>query len=458
MSVRTEPRYACVEDVDEVSGDVIEELENTHNQSPAPQKETNTSKARKESRRERRGSISPVQSGGRPTPTRQRIQSPARRSRDRSRPGEGKIIVHHPKSRRHYAAATRNTPKPSPSASLVLLWRLPATVTTSVPALVARTMRPASYYATSRATVQCQMVFATAGAGTITYLIPPQPWAAPQTLGYPAAQLAVQQDYFSRPLEHRFGRPQSAMGFQAARSNYDDYEQENERPAVERAPRRTSLHKKLFKPDDDARAMPPPPRPATTRPTSSAPSAPHPPHQRGGHWSSMLTIWAAILICSGISRHSNRTSTAALHSLAAGLGGQVSALRRLRTKPASPTTPRLPVAPVAPVVAVLTCHPPGMRTRCGKPPHTKMMSAALRYRLLQRPFAKPTRRTARAAGPPGAPTAWTRVTTGNLRRPGQRGRAMRRTSPQSAPRVTSSSRSGMRRCDAKMEQRFPSRA
>ena len=282
MSVRPEPRFACVEDVDEVSGDVIEGTGKYAQSNASPVKErSNISKTRHDSRRERRNSISPTQGGGltdsdlTPHPSPVRRDSRPKTSREKERPSSSstkKAVV----TMRPQPKHSRTMPPPPPPSTY---YGVPATVTPSRPR--GQTMRPASYYATSRpppANARWYSQQPTPPPLPTSY--PPQPWSAPppQTLVYAAAQPVVQQDYFSRPLEHRFGRPQSAMGFQAPRSSYDDYEQENERPpVVERSSRRTSLHKKIFKPDDaDARAMPPPQRASTTRPTSSAPFRPPP--------------------------------------------------------------------------------------------------------------------------------------------------------------------------------------
>ncbi|KAH8888824.1 hypothetical protein GQ53DRAFT_233653 [Thozetella sp. PMI_491] len=271
MSVRPEPLIASVADVDETSGDVLEETRKYARSYASPTKErSNTSKPRKESRRERRGSISPPltdsDSTAHPAPARRESRpKPPPKDKERSSSSIKKAVVTMRPAPKH----AKTMPPPSS------FYGVPATVTTSTSRPRGQTMRPASYYATSRPPQ----------ANTRWYP-PPHPSPAPmpasypaqayQTLVYPNSQpVPAQADYFSRPLEHRFGRPVSAMGFRPpSRGAYDDYEQENERPVVERPSRRTSLHKKLFKPEEDQRAMHPPARPATTRPVGSAPFRP----------------------------------------------------------------------------------------------------------------------------------------------------------------------------------------
>ncbi|KAL2162829.1 hypothetical protein VTH06DRAFT_6665 [Thermothelomyces fergusii] len=94
---------------------------------------------------------------------------------------------------------------------------------------------------------------------------PPPPPPHPSHHPPPAAP-----DFFSRPLEHRFGtvRPQSAMGFRqpAALEFEDDYDEQDRsltrRPSITRRP---SRH------EDDRKAMPPPSRRANSvRPTTLA--------------------------------------------------------------------------------------------------------------------------------------------------------------------------------------------
>ncbi|KAK4104773.1 hypothetical protein N658DRAFT_419304 [Parathielavia hyrcaniae] len=95
------------------------------------------------------------------------------------------------------------------------------------------------------------------------------PSAAPVVMHHPPPPPPSEYQY-TRPLESRFGsgRPQSAMGFRQPRAiEYDEYEEPVER-SLARRPSTTS--RKVSKNDEDRKAMPPPRRPATARPTALA--------------------------------------------------------------------------------------------------------------------------------------------------------------------------------------------
>ncbi len=110
------------------------------------------------------------------------------------------------------------------------------------------------------------------------------PFGAPS----PAPPLVMQHpgpppsDYFSRPLESRFGnaRPQSAIGYRPP-PRAIDYEEYEEPPVEKSLARRPSTTRKVSKNEEDRRSMPPPPRrPASARPTALAFRPPPPPPAR----------------------------------------------------------------------------------------------------------------------------------------------------------------------------------
>ncbi|KAK4185192.1 hypothetical protein QBC35DRAFT_22360 [Podospora australis] len=132
--------------------------------------------------------------------------------------------------------------------------------------------------------------------------LPPPPVGLP--IPYPQAPSPMVMqgpppDYFSRPLESRFGsfgsgsfgslpRPMSAMAHRPPRQL--EYEEDYEESPPDRTlVRRPSTNRKLSKRDEDTRAMPPPPRrPASARPGTVAPFRPPPPPQTPARRTSMF--------------------------------------------------------------------------------------------------------------------------------------------------------------------------
>ncbi|KAK0735450.1 hypothetical protein B0T21DRAFT_384307 [Apiosordaria backusii] len=120
---------------------------------------------------------------------------------------------------------------------------------------------------------------------------PPAPMSAPMQIPYPppGSSPVVMQgqgpEYFSRPLESRFGsytRPQSAMGYRPQQPPAIEYGNEWEEPPVpsnKQLARRPSTNRRLSKVEaEDKRMMPPPPRrPQSARPPTSGGFQPPPP-------------------------------------------------------------------------------------------------------------------------------------------------------------------------------------
>ncbi|KAK5656185.1 hypothetical protein OQA88_4945 [Cercophora sp. LCS_1] len=141
--------------------------------------------------------------------------------------------------------------------------------------------RPSSYYGNSTRPPQANARFYAQQPPIPTppTSFPPPSWTTPGAGPYiPLSSSPVvsqsPQDYFSRPLEDRFGssgRPQSSMGFRAPRTSvYEDYDDDQVRESTALA-RRPSTHRRPSKAEEDRRAMPPPVRrAATTRPTALA--------------------------------------------------------------------------------------------------------------------------------------------------------------------------------------------
>ncbi|KAL2175119.1 uncharacterized protein P884DRAFT_301821 [Thermothelomyces heterothallicus CBS 202.75] len=106
------------------------------------------------------------------------------------------------------------------------------------------------------------------GPGPVPSHFGPPPSSAPLVTHHPPPQTGP--DLFARPLELRFGtsRPQSAMSFRQppALEYDDDYEDPVERSLT----RRPSTTRRASKHEDDRKAMPPPRRPASARPTALA--------------------------------------------------------------------------------------------------------------------------------------------------------------------------------------------
>nr|CDP25342.1 Putative protein of unknown function [Podospora anserina S mat+] len=126
---------------------------------------------------------------------------------------------------------------------------------------------------------------------------PPAPMSAPMQIPYPqpgsspVVMNGPGPEYFSRPLESRFGsytRPQSAMGYrpqQPPAIEYGNEWEEPQAPPSKQLARRPSTNRRMSKVEtDDKRMMPPPPRrPQSARPLPSSgfqPPAPSTPISR----------------------------------------------------------------------------------------------------------------------------------------------------------------------------------
>ena len=295
MSSRRErPIVASVEDVDEC-GNIIEGTDR-YASSVAPsspaKEQPNTGRARRE--KTRRNSSSPMttsiltDSDSTVHPRRDALK---KSSRDRDKSVSSKKALMTASSRPPAKGAKPATSLPKRDEASY--YGIDPTITPAISRPRAQTARPASYYAPSRPPPSNARFYASQTPGPSmpsSFPPPPPPWMGPGpgpmsgpmpppfgTSPSPAP-LVMQghpphpgSDYFSRPLESRFGnmRPQSAMGYRPPPRaiEYDDYEE----PVEKSLARRPSTTRKVSKNDDDRKSMPPPPRrPASARPTALA--------------------------------------------------------------------------------------------------------------------------------------------------------------------------------------------
>ncbi|KAK0635717.1 hypothetical protein B0T17DRAFT_503222 [Bombardia bombarda] len=280
MSERETPKIAHVEDVDE-SGNIVKGSSRYAASVVSPSKERpNTGRARRE-REVRRDSSSPVTSGLTDSdstvhPRRGDSLKKAGKDRDKSLSNTKKAIIPIMRPPVKHSKTTPSLPRRDIEASYYGVGP-GVTAATSRPRAHTGNPRPMSYYGSSpsRPPPANARFYASQTPAPLPTSFPPPSWAGgavpiPYPSQSPAAAMPQQSpDYFARPLESRFGpgRPQSAMGYRAPRSiGFDDFEPEHERSLT----RRPSSHRKSSRPQDDRRAMPPPPRPASARPTSLA--------------------------------------------------------------------------------------------------------------------------------------------------------------------------------------------
>ncbi|KAL2025172.1 hypothetical protein VTK56DRAFT_174 [Thermocarpiscus australiensis] len=299
MSRRDRPIPASVEDVDEY-GNIIEGTDRYASSvapsSPATKEQPNTGRTRKE--KIRRGSSSPIASTTVLTdsdstvhPRRDALKKPSK-DRDKSVSNSKKALM--PTSRPSVKHA-KTTPS-IPNRNLEAVYYGVDPTVTPAPSRPRAQTRPASYYAPSRPPPANARFYASqTPAPSTPTSFPPPSWMGPGPGPGPGpavppygpltpSPLIMQYppppppDYYTRPLESRFGstRPQSAMGFRQPRAaiEYDDYEE----PAERTLTRRPSTARKVSKNEEDRKAMPPPRRPASARPTALSfrppPSAP----------------------------------------------------------------------------------------------------------------------------------------------------------------------------------------
>ncbi|KAK4127435.1 hypothetical protein N657DRAFT_678043 [Parathielavia appendiculata] len=294
MSRRDRPIVASVEDADE-SGNPIEEsaryASSVAPSSPAKE-QPNTGRARN---RPRKGSSSPITTSvltDSDTTVHPRRHSLKKSSKDRDRSVSSKKALM-PASRPpvKHAKTTSSIPHTRRDVEATYYGVDPTiTPATSRPPPHSR---PSSYYgAPPRPPPSNSRFYAsqTPGPPLPTSFPPPHQWMGPPgprpgpggmpaPFGPPSTAPLVMHhppphppfDYpQTRPLESRFGsaRPQSAMGFRQPRAiEYDEYEEPVER-SLTRRPSTTS--RKVSKNDEDRKAMPPPRRPASARPTALA--------------------------------------------------------------------------------------------------------------------------------------------------------------------------------------------
>lgn len=286
MSRRDRSIVASVADADE-AGNPIEGTDR-YASSVAPsspaKEQPNTSRARNKTRRD---STSPIttsvvtDSDSTVHPRRDALKKP---SKDREKSVSKKALM--APSRPPVKHAKTTTGIPRREGESVYYGVDPALApTTSRPR--AQTSRPSSLYGPSRPPIANARFYASqTPAPSMPTSFPPPSWVGPgpgpgpgpmPPYGPPSpAPVIMQQpplpppDYFTRPLESRFGatRPQSSMGFRPPRAaiEYEGYDEPLERTVA----RRPSTTRKVSKNEEDRKAMPPPRRPASARPTELA--------------------------------------------------------------------------------------------------------------------------------------------------------------------------------------------
>jgi hypothetical protein len=279
-----------VEDVDE-SGNIIEGsyryASSAAPSSPAKE-QPNTSRTRRE--KTRRKSSSPVTTSvltDSDSTLHPRKDSLKKSNKDREKAAASKkalMAAQRPPPK--HAKTAQGIPRKDIEASY---YGVDVTPATSRPRAQSR---PSSFYASSRPPPANARFYANQTPGpSLPTSFPPPSWMGPPGPGpghmpppfgppSPAPPLVMHHppppppsEYFSRPLESRFGgsaRPQSAMGFRPSHAlEYDDYEPHHVEKSLARRP---STTRKVSKHEEDRRAMPPPPprRPMSARPTTLA--------------------------------------------------------------------------------------------------------------------------------------------------------------------------------------------
>lgn len=272
-------RVAHVEDVDD-EGNVIEGTDRyaesvyAHSVvSPSKEREIpNTGRTRKE--RTRRGSISPGTSGLTDSDSTLHPQAESFRSRDHERrlSRDKKAMV--PSGVRPPVKHAKTTPIVPKEASYYGVTP-PTANPMPPPRQRAHSGRPPSVHNNSRPPAANTRWYQNQGPPPQQPLgsYPMPSWgASPYPMPPPSPSPMVSQspqDYFSRPLESRFGtsgpRPQSSIGFRPPPRpiGFDDYEPD-EMVVRGSSGRRASRH------EDLRGSMAPPPRPASARPVSLA--------------------------------------------------------------------------------------------------------------------------------------------------------------------------------------------
>jgi hypothetical protein len=279
-----------VEDVDE-SGNIIEGsyryASSAAPSSPAKE-QPNTSRTRRE--KTRRKSSSPVTTSvltDSDSTLHPRKDSLKKSNKDREKAAASKkalMAAQRPPPK--HAKTAQGIPRKDIEASY---YGVDVTPATSRPRAQSR---PSSFYASSRPPPANARFYANQTPGpSLPTSFPPPSWMGPPGPGpghmappfgppSPAPPLVMHHppppppsEYFSRPLESRFGgsaRPQSAMGFRPSHAlEFDDYEPHHVEKSLARRP---STTRKVSKHEEDRRAMPPPPprRPMSARPTTLA--------------------------------------------------------------------------------------------------------------------------------------------------------------------------------------------
>ncbi|GAB1314860.1 hypothetical protein MFIFM68171_05070 [Madurella fahalii] len=285
MSRRDRSIVASVEDADE-AGNIIEGTDR-YASSVAPsspaKEQPNTGRARNKTRR---GSSSPIttsvltDSDSTVHPRRDTLK---KSSKDREKSVSKKALMAASRPPAKHAKTTPSVPRREAEASY---YGVDPTVTPATSRPRAHT-RPASYYGGAKPPPANARFYANqTPASSLPASFHPPSWMGPgpgpgpmAPYGPPSPSPVIMQqppppppptDYFTRPLESRFGsaRPQSSMGFRAPRAaiEYEDYDEPPERTVA----RRPSTNRKVSKNEEDRKAMPPPRRPASARPTALA--------------------------------------------------------------------------------------------------------------------------------------------------------------------------------------------
>lgn len=303
------PVIACVEDADE-SGNPIEKTAR-YASSVAPsshaKEQPNTSRTRKE--RARRGSSPPLTSSALTDsdstlhPRREALKKSSK-DRDKSVSGSKKALM--PPSRPPVKHAKTTSSLPRREGEQMYYGIDPDHDLTPASSRPRATSRPASYYAPSRPPQSNRVFYRNhppPAPSSVPSSFPAPPWMGPgpgpgpvpgpappfgaaplppppgpvimqHPFGPPPSE-AYNRPLEHRPLEHRFGRPQSSMGFRqppAIEYEYDDEEAHADRAHIDRAlARRPSMSRKVSRVDEDRKMMAPPPRrPASARPADLA--------------------------------------------------------------------------------------------------------------------------------------------------------------------------------------------
>jgi hypothetical protein len=300
MSGRAETIVAHVEDVDEFDNIIEESCRYASSVAPgSPAKQQpNTGRARRE--KARRGSSSPITTSvvtDSDSTLHPRRDSLKKSSKDREKSVSKKALMAASRPPVKHAKTAQGIPRRDESA----YYGVDPTITPAVSRPRAQS-RPSSFYASGRPPPANARFYANQTPGPpLPTSFPPPSWMGPgpgpgpggpgpgpgpgpghghghghgpSPFGQPSPAPLVMHhppppptsDYFARPLESRFGsRPQSSMGFRPPRAiEYDDYEE----PVEKALARRPSTTRRVSKNDEDRKAMPPPRRPSSARPTT----------------------------------------------------------------------------------------------------------------------------------------------------------------------------------------------